>query len=57
MIKKEYLQPALEITQAEVEQLVAVSVTRAQTTGLDQGEKIDVQKETPKNYNVWDDAW
>ena len=54
MKKKEYIRPALNITQVEVRELVAVSVTGVQTTGLDEGLNVD---EENKEGNIWNDAW
>ena len=56
MTKNKYMQPVMEIMQAEVEQIVAVSVTGVQTTGLNEGEKLQ-KEDTPKPYSVWNDAW
>ena len=58
MIKKMYMQPALEIMQAEVEEIVAVSVTGVQTSGLDDDDLIVPSGEgQPKNKDIWDNAW
>ena len=54
MKKKEYIRPALNITQVEVRELVAVSVTGVQTTGLDEDLNVD---EENKEGNMWNDAW
>ena len=54
MKKKEYIRPALNITQVEVRELVAVSVTGVQTTGLD--ENLNVDEENMEG-NMWNDAW
>ena len=54
MKKKEYMRPALNITQVEVRELVAVSVTGVQTTGLDENLNVD---EENKEGNIWNDAW
>ena len=54
MKKKEYMRPALNITQVEVRELVAVSVTGVQTTGLDENLNVD---EEDKEGNIWNDAW
>ena len=54
MIKNKYMQPALEITQAEVDEMMAVSITGAQTSGLDDNLKIDDEN---KDGNPWDIAW
>lgn len=55
MIKKKYMQPALEITQAEVDEIIAVSMTSVQTSGLDD-DKLNIDDEN-KDGNPWEDAW
>ena len=54
MIKKKYMQPALEVSQAEVDEMMAVSVIDAQTSGLDDNLKIDDEN---KDGNPWEIAW
>ncbi|MCR4808923.1 MAG: hypothetical protein K5896_03585 [Prevotella sp.] len=55
MIKKKYMQPALEVSQAEVDEIIAVSMTSVQTSGLDDNNlNIDDEK---KDGNPWEDAW
>lgn len=54
MIKKEYIQPDMEIMQAEVEQMVALTVTSVQARGLD--ENLDIDDENPES-DPWEDAW
>ena len=49
--KQEYQKPAMEILQAEMEQMVAVSVTKVQANGLDEALYLD-----HKEGNLWDDA-
>lgn len=51
MKRQEYQKPAMEILQAEMEQMVAVSVTKVQANGLDDALYID-----NKGGNLWDDA-
>ena len=51
MKRQEYQKPAMEILQAEMEQMVAVSVTKVQSNGLDDALYID-----NKEGNLWDDA-
>ena len=55
MIKKKYMQPALEISQAEVEEIIAVSITDAQTSGLDD-DNVNIDGED-LDGNPWEDAW
>ena len=55
MIKKKYMQPALEITQAEVDEIIAVSITGAQTSGLDD-DKLNIDDEN-KDGDPWEIAW
>ena len=54
MIKKKYMQPALEVSQAEAMEIMAVSITDAQTSGLDDNLKIDDEN---KDGNPWEIAW
>ena len=55
MIKKKYMQPALEITQAEVDEMMAVSITGAQTSGLDD-DKLNIDGDD-LDGDPWEDAW
>jgi len=55
MIKKKYMQPALEVSQAEVDEIIAVSMTSVQTSGLDD-DKLNIDDEN-KDGNPWDIAW
>jgi len=54
MTKKYYMKPALEISQAEVEEMMAISVTVTQTNGLDEGDNLDYDD---KGADPWDSAW
>lgn len=54
MKKKAYMQPALEMMQAEVEQIAAVSVTNVQTNGLDDNLSVD---DDNKDGDPWEIAW
>jgi len=54
MKKKEYSKPALEMLQAEVEQIVALSVTSTQTSGLDENLNVDNDN---KESDPWEFAW
>ena len=54
MIKKKYMQPALEILQAEVVEIVATSVTDIKTSGLDDNLNIDGDN---KEGDPWEIAW
>ena len=54
MIKKEYLQPAMEILEVDLDQqLLAYSV---QTSGLDEDLTLP-DGEEPKSDNPWEFAW
>ena len=55
MIKKKYMQPALEITQAEVDEIIAVSMTSVQTSGLDD-DNLNIDDED-LDGNPWEEAW
>ena len=53
MIKKEYMKPAIEVIEADLDQLIlTMSVT---TTGLDNDEDLEV--DDSKTGNAWSDAW
>ena len=55
MIKKKYMQPALEISQAEVDEIIAVSMTSVQTSGLDD-DNLNIDDED-LDGNPWEEAW
>ena len=55
MSKKKYMQPALEISQAEVDEIIAVSMTSVQTSGLDD-DKLNIDDEN-KDGDPWEIAW
>ena len=53
--KKEYLQPAMEILEADLDQLLlAYSV---QTDGLGDDDLTLPDDEEPKSGSVWEEAW
>ena len=53
MIKKDYLQPAIEVLKADTEaQILAGSVTSVTTTGLDEDIEFNDTSEDP-----WGFAW
>ena len=55
MKKKEYLQPAMEILEADLDQqLLAYSV---QTDGLGDDNLALPEDEEPKSGSVWEEAW
>ena len=55
MTKKEYLKPAMEILEADLDQLLlAYSV---QTDGLGDDDLILPEDEEPKSDNPWEFAW
>ena len=57
MIKKEYLKPAMEILEADIEQqILAGSVTSVTTSGLDDNLALPDDEE-PKSGDVWEEAW
>ena len=55
MIKKKYMQPALEVSQAEVDEIIAVSMTSVQTSGLDD-DNLNIDGED-LDGDPWEDAW
>ena len=55
MIKKEYLQPAMEILEADLDQqLLAYSV---QTDGLGGEDKLSIGEDEEKSGDAWNYAW
>lgn len=54
MKKTLYMKPAIEISQAEVEEILAVSIISTQTPGLGDNENLDYDD---TGANPWDDAW
>ena len=56
MIKKKYMQPALEISQAEVDEIIAVSMTSVQTSGLGDDDNVNIDGDD-LDGNPWEDAW
>ena len=53
--KQEYLKPAIEILEADLDQqLLAYSV---QSSGLDDDDLILPEDEEPKSGSVWEEAW
>lgn len=54
MTKNKYMTPAMEMLQAEVEQMVAESAPIVKTNGLDEDLKID---ENTLERNPWEFAW
>ena len=64
MKKKEYLKPAMEVVETDVQsQILAGSVTGVATTGLDEDLELDgtgdswgdAMSRRRRNRNVWDD--
>ncbi len=55
MIKKKYMQPALEISQAEAMEILAVSVVDIKSDGLGD-DKVNIDGED-LDGNPWEDAW
>ncbi len=57
MTKKEYMQPAIEVIDAELDQLIlTVSVTMVSTDGLDDDD-LTVGDGDSKTGDAWSDAW
>ena len=53
MIKKEYMTPAMEVCQADTEmRILANSVSKVNTPGLDEAIEIDDTSDNP-----WNSAW
>ena len=58
MIKKEYLQPEIEVVKIHFsKQMLAGSVTDITTTGLDDDNIIIPGSGVPTTGNPWDVAW
>ena len=57
MTKKEYMQPSIEILEADLNQLIlTVSVTMVSTDGLDDDD-LTVGDGDSKTGDAWSDAW
>jgi len=56
MIKKKYMQPALEVSQAEVDEIIAVSMTSANSSGLGDDDNVNID-EDDLDGDPWEDAW
>ena len=56
MIKKKYMQPALEISQAEAMEILAVSLTSVNNSGLDDDDNLNIDGED-LDGDPWEDAW
>ena len=59
MTKKEYMKPAMEVFEIDMNaQILAGSVGSVTTTGLDvEDELVLPGSGLPTTGNVWDDAW
>ena len=57
MKKKEYLKPAMEVVETDVQsQILAGSVTSVTTTGLDDEEIVMPGSDLLEKWVLWDDA-
>ena len=56
MIKKKYMQPALEITQAEVDEMMAVSLTGVNSSGLGDDDNVNIDGDD-LDGDPWEEAW
>ena len=58
MNKKNYEKPVMEVNEMLYQpQLMADSITRVESKGLDSEEEIEYGDEETKVKSVWDDAW
>ena len=55
MIKKKYMQPALEVSQAEAEEIIAMSISDIQSDGLDD-DKLKISGDDLEG-DPWEDAY
>ena len=55
MIKKTYLRPTTNVVEVKIVQLVCASLKRANSTGLDENEKLVYGDGEAKN--AWGNAW
>jgi hypothetical protein len=56
MIKKKYMQPALEVSQAEAMEVLAVSLTSANSSGLGDDDNVNIDGDD-LDGDPWEDAW
>ena len=54
MIKKEYMQPTLEVIEGETEQMIASSVTIIISNGLSETDELNIDE---TSANPWEFAW
>ena len=60
MIKKPYLRPTTNAVKVKIVQMVCTSLSKVNSTGLDENESLDYGDEddtTEKKKNIWDEAW
>ena len=57
MIKKPYLRPTTNVVEVKIVQLVCASLSRANSTGLDDNESLDYGDGDTKEKNAWGNAW
>ena len=55
MIKKKYMQPALEISQAEAMEVLAVSLTGVNSSGLGDDDNVNIDGDD-LDGDPWEDA-
>ena len=56
MIKKKYMQPALEVSQAEAMEVLAVSLRGVNSSGLGDDDNVNIDGDD-LDGDPWEDAW
>ena len=57
MIKKPYLRPTTNVVEVKIVQLVCASLSRANSTGLDDNESLDYGDGDTTEKDAWGNAW
>ena len=58
MIKKPYLRPTTNVVEVKIVQMVCTSLSKVNSTGLDENESLDYGDTSGnKEKNIWDEAW
>ena len=53
-MKREYMKPTMKVVELQHQhQLLAGSITDVQTTGLDEGETLTIDDDTPAGDGFW----
>ena len=57
MIKKPYLRPTTNVEEVNIVQLICVSLSSANSTGLGDNETLNYGDGNTTEKNIWDEAW